>query len=145
MIHLIKKWYPEDDPITEEQVQMLINLLDCDLTEEAFEGFLIVCSRFVTNFGDHRTSELFEIFRTHKPEGRRALLRSLEHLYRWVGGMEGYLKNYPVTIQPPLPAFPQLKIIGIETLEPWLYRVMDSKTVDRMTGELVREQIKNNR
>jgi hypothetical protein len=39
--------------------------------------------------------------------------------------------------------FPQLKIVGIETLEPWLYRVMDSNAVDRLTGELVREQIKN--
>ena len=143
MIELIKKWYPEDDPITEEQGRMLIDVLGDDLTEEAFEGFLVVCSRFVTDFGDHRTSELFHLFRTHKPEGRRALLRSLEHLSRWVGGMDGYLRNYPVTIQPPLPAFPQLKIVGIETLEPYLYRTMDSNSVDRLTGELVRERIKN--
>ena len=89
MIELIKKWYPEDDPITEEQGRMLIDVLGDDLTEEAFEGFLVVCSRFVTDFGDHRTSELFHLFRTHKPEGRRALLRSLEHLSRWVGGWTG--------------------------------------------------------
>jgi len=140
MIELIKKWYQEDDPITEAQAKELIDLLGSELTEAAFEGFLVVCSRFVTNFGDHRTFGLFNIFRTHKPEGRRALVRSLEYMCRWVGGMDGYLRNYPVTIE--LPAFPQLKIVGIETLEPWLYRVMDSNTEDRVTHEPVKLHVK---
>ena len=78
MNHLLTKWHSEDDPLTREQVAVLGDLLDGQFTEKALEGFLIVCSRFVDEFGHHRTQELANIFRTHLPEGKKALIKSLE-------------------------------------------------------------------
>jgi hypothetical protein len=141
MLELLKKWYPEDDPITMDQAETLIRMLGELLTEKAFEGFVIICSRLVDEFGNHRTSELSNVFRTAKPEGKRALVRSLEHVNQWVGGMDAYLRLYPVTIIPPNPAYPQLKILGIETIEPFLYRVMDSDAFVKGTNELTRDYI----
>jgi len=141
MLELLKKWYAEDDPITLDQAKTVMAMLGDLLTEEAFKGFLIVCSRLVDEFGDHRTSELARVFRTDRPEGRRALVRSLEHINRWVGGMDGYERDYPVTIQPPNPAFPQLRILGIETIATELYRVLDSRATVRGTTELTRDYI----
>lgn len=141
MIELLKKWYPEDDPITTDQAETLIQMLGELLTEKAFEGFVITCSRLVDEFGNHRTSELANVFRTAKPAGKRALVRSLEYVNEWVGGMEAYLRLYPVTIIPPNPAYPQLKILGIETIEPCLYRVMDSNAFVKDTNELTKDHI----
>src|SRR5689334_23073080 len=126
MQHLLTKWHPEDDPLTREQYDVLERLVGGLLTETAVEGFLIVCSRFVDEFGNHRTSELERIFHTDRPEGRCALVQSLEHMCRWVNGMEGYQRDYPVQIIPARPAFPQFRILGIETLSPVIYRVLDS-------------------
>lgn len=142
MLDLLKKWYPEDDPITTDQAETLMTMLGDQLTEKAFEGFVIICSRLVDEFGHHRTSELSNVFRTAKPEGQRALVRSLEHINEWVGGMEAYIRLYPVTIKPPNPAFPQLKIRGIETIEPFLYRVMDSNAMVPGTSELTKDYIR---
>jgi hypothetical protein len=64
MIDLLKKWYPEEDPITEAQVEVVSSLLAGMLTESALEGFLIVCSWFVDEVGNHRTDELANIFQT---------------------------------------------------------------------------------
>lgn len=125
----IKQWYPEDDPITCSQIETLLNILDDQpLSEAALEGFLVVCSRMVDTYGNHRTNKLAKVFRTDQPAGKRPLLASLEHINRWVGGMDGYLKHYPVTIIPPRPAFPQFKIIGIEKIADLLYRVIDSQS-----------------
>jgi len=66
VLHLLTKWHLEDDPLTMAQVETLLSLLDGLLTEEALEGFLIVCSRFVDEFGNHRTEELANIFQTHR-------------------------------------------------------------------------------
>jgi len=141
MLDLLKRWYPEDDPITRDQAETLITMLGEQLTEKAFEGFVIICSRLVDEFGNHRTSELANVFRTTNPEGQRALVRSLEHINAWVGGIEAYIRLYPVTTKPPNPAFPQLKILGIDTIEPFLYRVMDSNAVVRGTSELTKDYI----
>ena len=138
MLELLKRWHPEDDPITRNQAETLILMLDGLLTEKALEGFLIICSRLVDEFGSHRTRELSNIFRTHKHEGRRALVRSLEYLNEWVGSMEAYERLYPVTVIPPNPAFPQLKILGIETIETCLYRVVDSNALVRGTSEFTK-------
>jgi hypothetical protein len=138
----LKRWYPEDDPITWDQVETLRRLAGDLLTETALEGFLIVGSRLVDEFGRHRTGELSDIFRTHETEGRRALVRSLEHVNEWVGGMEAYVRLYPVTIIPPNPAFPQLKVLGIDTIADRLYRVMDSNALVRGTGELSKDYIR---
>lgn len=101
MLNLLTKWHPEDDPIIREQYQVLITLVGNLLTEEALEGFLIVCSRFVDEFGGHRTSELERVFRTDLTTGREALVASLEYMKSWVGGMEKYEQDYPVEIIPP--------------------------------------------
>lgn len=133
MRHLLTKWHPEDDPISREQYDVLESIVGDLLTETAVEGFLIVCSRFVDEFGWHRTDELRRVFRTDQAAGRVALVRSLEHMCRWVGGMDGYLRDYPVDTRP---AFPQFKILGVETLGPLLYRVLDStRTVSRSDSE----------
>jgi len=129
MLNLLTKWDSEDDPITRDQVETLVLMLEGLLTEKALEGFLIICSRLVDEFGNHRTEELSRIFKTNKSEGRRALVRSLEHVHEWVGGMAAYKRLYPVTIIPANPAFPQLKIIGIETIADCLFRIMDSNAV----------------
>jgi hypothetical protein len=142
MMHKLTKWYPEDDPVLQAQVETLLFLLDGHLTEAAFEGFLIVCSRFVDEFGGHRTEELANIFRTQRVEGKRALITSLEYLNEWVGGIIAYRQLYPVTIIPPQPAFPQFKIIGIETIESKLYRVVSSNTTVRETKEPMINYIK---
>ena len=130
------KWHPEDDPLSREQYDVLESLVGGLLTEAAVEGFLIVCSRFVDEFGGHRTSELARIFHTDRLEGRQALVRSLEYICRWVGGMAGYERDYPVEIIPARPAFPLFRIVDIETLAPQLYRVFDStRTVTRDNKE----------
>jgi hypothetical protein len=141
MLHLLTKWHSEDDPITRDQAEALIRLLGGILTEKALEGFLIVCSRLVDEFGNHRTEELSSIFRTQRPEGRRALLNSLEYVNDWVGGMEAYERLYPVTVNPSNPAFPQLKIVQIETLEPRLFRLTDSRALVYGTNESIRAYI----
>lgn len=140
-IDLLKKWYPVEDPITEAQVEVVSSLLDGMLTESALEGFLIVCSRFVDEFGNHRTDELANIFQTHRIEGRKALRDSLEYINNWVGGMDAYIRLYPVTIIPPKPAFPQLKIIGIENIASRIYRVLDSKDKVYKTDEPLKNYI----
>ena len=116
-------------------------MLEGLLTEKALEGFLIICSRLVDEFGNHRTEELAKIFKTHKTEGRRALVTSLEYVNEWVGGMDSYLRLYPVTVIPPNPAFPQFKIIGIENIATYLYRAMDSNAVVRGSSESTRAYI----
>ena len=117
-------WQP--DPITDEQVRVLFTLLGGSVSDEELEGFLIVCSRLVDEFGDHRTHELADIFRTSTPEGRDVLRQSLRHMNRWVGGLAGYESRFPVTINPSRPAFPLFKIVGVDRIEPTLFRVIDS-------------------
>ncbi|MGD8592835.1 MAG: hypothetical protein PVF82_08390 [Gammaproteobacteria bacterium] len=141
MLGLLTKWHSEDDPLTREQVDILISLLDGRLTEKALEGFLIVCSRFVDELGHHRTKELANIFRTHSEQGKQSLHRSLEYMQEWVGGMDAYEQKYPVTVIPAKPAFPQFKIIGIEDLSDRLFRVLDSNSKVYPTGECTREFI----
>ena len=55
--------------------------------------------------------------------------------------MEAYERLYPVTVIPPNPAFPQLKILGIETIETCLYRVVDSNALVRGTSEFTKVYI----
>lgn len=137
----ISKWDREDDPITREQVAVLDDILAGQITEEALEGFLIVCSRFVDEFGNHRTGELVKIFKTESRAGKEVLRLSLEHVCRWVGGMEGYITRYPVTIIPPRPAFPLFKIINIHKLADCIYRVLDSKATIWKSQELIKDYV----
>ena len=116
----------QPDPITDEQVRVLFALLGGSVSDEELEGFLIVCSRLVDEFGGHRTHELADIFRTSTPEGRDVLRQSLRYMNRWVGGLAGYESRFPVTIIPARPAFPLFKIVGIDRIAQTLFRVLDS-------------------
>jgi len=137
----ISKWDSEDDPITREQVEVLNDILEGQLTAEALEGFLIICSRLVDEFGNHRTGELVEIFKTESSAGKEVLRASLEYVCRWVGGMKGYADRYPVTIIPPRPAFPLFKIIDIHKLANYIYRVLDSRQTVYKTSELTKDYV----
>lgn len=117
----------EPDPIMDEQVAVLHEILGGPPEPDELEGFLIVCSRLVDEFGNHRTRELANVFRTSTPSGRDVLRESLRYMNRWMGGMAGYESRFPVTIVPPRPAFPLFKIVGIDRLHPQLYRVLDSR------------------
>jgi hypothetical protein len=128
----------EPDPITDDQVRVLFELLDGLVSDEELEGFLIVCSRLVDEFGNHRTRELADVFRTSTPAGREVLRQSLRYMNRWVGGLAGYESRFPVTIIPAMPAFPLFKIVGIDRIAPTLFRVLDSGAAVRGTGEPVR-------
>lgn len=129
-----------DDPIEKEQLAILRRLLADELTEAAKEGFLIVGPRFVDEFGNHRTSELRNVFKTESKNGRRALRLSLERMRDVVGGISGFEERFPVTIIPPRPAFPLFKIVGIETFVQHVYRVFDSAAA-APTRELARDYV----
>jgi hypothetical protein len=132
----------EPDPITDEQVRVLFTLLGSPVLDEELEGFLIVCSRLVDEFGGHRTHELADIFRTSATsEGRDVLRQSLRYMNRWVGGLAGYESRFPVTIIPARPAFPLFKIIGIDRIAQTLFRVLDSHTTVGNPGEPVKQFI----
>jgi hypothetical protein len=132
---LLAKYDKECDPILAQQVAMFDETLGDAIDMEVMDGFLIFCARLVDNFGDHRTAELFAVLETHRFEGRRVLAESLANLSRCVGGIDAYVAHYPVTINPSSPAYPQLRIVGIEALFSFLYRVMDSRATFRGTGE----------
>lgn len=135
----ISEWDKEQDPILQEQVAMLHDMLAGELSRQALEGFIIIAGRLVDTFGNHRTSELAHIFQTDTEVGKAVLRASLEHLNRWVGGYHAYETRYPVTIDQP--AFPLFKIIGIDTLTPCLYRVLDSQKPVYGTTEPMKEYI----
>ena len=67
----------ENDPITVEQVQILSDILGETIEGDLLEGFLIMCSRLVDNYGNHRTIELEYIFQTHRYEGKRCLKKTI--------------------------------------------------------------------
>jgi hypothetical protein len=127
----------EPDPITDEQVRVLFELLGGSVSDEELEGFLVVCSRLVDEFGGHRTRELADVFRTWTPEGRDVLRQSLRYMNHWVGGVAGYESRFPVTIIPARPAFPLFKIVGVDRIASTLFRVLDSHASVRGTGEPV--------
>jgi hypothetical protein len=133
----------EPDPITYEQVRVLYALLGGPASLEELEGFLVICSRLVDEFGGHRTGELADIFRTSTSQGRDVLRQSLRYMNRWVGGLAGYESRFPVTIIPARPAFPLFKIVGIDKIAPTptLFRVLDSHDTAHRTGEPVKQFI----
>lgn len=137
----ISRWDPSDDPVTREQAEYVSSLLDHEVSDKALEGFLMVSPRFVDEFGSHRTPELEIVFRTATPHGKDVLRASLEHVRDWVGGMRRLESRYPVTIVPPRPAFPMLKIVGIERLATHLFRVLHSASTIRATGERVQDHV----
>lgn len=134
-----------NDPITAAQVETLASLLGEEWSEEARDGFLVISGRFVDYTGTDRTDELEMIFRTHLHSGRKALRRSLEKLFSFVGSLHQFEVDYPVLINDPafgsMAVFPQLPILGIQEITSELYRVIDSQARVHGTGELVRDYI----
>lgn len=126
-----------DDPIEIEQMGILREILGEDFTEEVIQGFRIVGPRFVDEFGAVRVDELRTIFMTHTAEGRSSLRRSLEHVHKVLGTFETFEARFPVTVIPPRPIFPLIKILGIETYLSQVYRVLHSGTLIRGTGETI--------
>lgn len=116
-----------DDPIQDEQLQIVEGLLQRNLSASEFEGFLIVNPRFVDRFGGSRIAELGRVYHTDRAEGRKALAQSLTWVATVLGSYEEYAKAYPVTIIPPSPAYPLLPIIGLETVQQEVFRVLDRR------------------
>jgi len=131
----------EEDPIIKEQIEVLYEILGDDIDDEIMQGFLIVCSRLVDNYGNHRTRELEKIFRTNTDDGKDCLKNSLKALSKSLGTYENYAFSYPVSIIPPNPIFPMLKMVGIENITKSVYRALDSKSKIRNSGELVEKYI----
>jgi hypothetical protein len=139
---LIRKWHPEEDPLTREQCATLIDILDdTPLSTRAFEGFLMISGRLVDDVGNHRTGELVNVFRTHLPAGRQSLVLSLEDFANSVGGMERFERDFPVSIIPPIPAFPLIRIRRIDLLAHVVYRLLDSTMIVQSSGLPVVEHI----
>lgn len=130
----------EEDPIHDEQLAILEGLVGRKLSALEYEGFLIVGNRFVDRFGNSRIANLGRTFETHRAEGRAALGSSLSEVARRLGSYQQFAADYPVTIIPPLPAFPLFPILGIEHIRPLVYRILDSRSPAlghiRSTGRL---------
>lgn len=118
------------DPLQDEQLAIVEGLLGRRLSVAEFEGFLIVSSRFVDRFGGTRIADLAKVFRTNLREGREALAASLSQVARNLGSYERYCELYPVTIIPPLPAYPLFRIVGIESIQEFAYRILDGGSRD---------------
>jgi hypothetical protein len=82
------------------------------LSAPEYEGFLIVSNRFVDRFGHSRIDNLAKVFQTDRMAGKAALSASLEKVAKNLESYERFAERYPVTIIPPLPAFPLFPIIG---------------------------------
>src|ERR1700733_15005116 len=85
-------------------------------------------NRFVDRFGFSRIGDLARTFETDRAEGRSALGESLNQVAKTLGSYARFAASFPVTIIPPLPSFPLFPIIGIGTIRPVAYRVLDSRT-----------------
>lgn len=118
----------DTDPLHDEQLAIVDGLLQRQLEPAEYEGFLIVSSRFVDRFGGTRIGGLAQIFRTDLQEGRDALAASLRQVAARIGSYERFAADYPVTIIPPLPAFPLFEIVGIERIRQEVYRTLDSRS-----------------
>jgi hypothetical protein len=128
------------DPLYDEQLAIVEELLRRKLEPSEYEGFLIVSNRFVDRFGATRIGGLARVFETARREGREALAASLRKVAARIGSYERFAADYPVTIIPPLPAYPLFEVVGIETILDVVYRTLDSGSAAishiKATGQL---------
>ena len=68
------------------------------------------------------------IFRTDCRAGRDALAASLRRVARNLGSYQQFSDSYPVTIIPPLPAYPLFEILALETFQDAVFRTLDSRS-----------------
>lgn len=127
------------DPIEVEQLAALRELLREEWSQAAEFGFLLIAPRLVDSFGNHRTMDLARFFKTEIAGGRSVLRRSLETYGSQFRSLADFERRFPVTILPPRPAFPVLRIEGIELLSEQLFRVLDSKAA--ISGEVLKSYI----
>ena len=139
---MLPDWHTtmSDDPIHDEQLSKVEELLGRHLSPAEYEGFLIVGNRFVDRFGSSRIGVLGKIFETHLPEGKDALAFSLSRVAETLGSYDQFAGAYPVTVIPPLPAYPMFPILQIERIRSVVYRILNSESpaLDyvRRTGRL---------
>jgi hypothetical protein len=116
----------DEDEFENEQRDIVGALLERPLTDREVEGFRIVYPRFIDRFGGTRLGELRRIFCTDLPEGKRALAASLVRVADDLGSYDEFVARYPVTVVPPLPAYPLFPILYLESFKPSVYRVLNS-------------------
>ena len=116
-----------------EQLLIVEELAGRSLTPAELEGFRIVYPRFIDRFGGTRLPELQKVFRTHLPAGRAALTASLQCVAERLGSYDEFAAKYPVTIIPPLPAYPLFPILNIATFQTDVYRVLSSTNLRALT------------
>src|ERR1700728_867258 len=102
----------ENDPIHDEQLAAVEELVGRPLSPMEYEGFLIVSNRFVDRFGNSRIDNLAKVFDTHRIEGKKVLAASLEKVAGNLKSYENFAERYPVPVIPPRPAFPLFPIVG---------------------------------
>lgn len=136
------------DPLTAGQIKTLRHLLGDQWSSEARDGFLVVGGRFIDETGTDRTGELENIFQTVLPSGRHALRCSLEALLSFVGSLPQFARDYEVRINDPTlgstPIFPQLPVMEIEYITPFLYRVFHSEAKVHGTNDKTKDYIMRN-
>ena len=116
-----------------EQLEIVEGLVGRALTSAELEGFRIVYPRFIDRFGGTRLPELQHVFRTHLPAGRAALAESLQRVTQSLGSYDDFAARYPVSIIPPLPAYPLFPIVGIASFQRSVYRVFSSTNIPALT------------
>jgi hypothetical protein len=116
-----------------EQLRIVEELVGRSLAPVEHEGFRIVYPRFIDRFGGTRLPELRNVFRSDLPAGRAALAASLRRVAMGLGSYDAFAARYPVTIIPPLPAYPLFPIADIATFQPCVYRVLSSTNLPAMT------------
>lgn len=128
----------ENDPIHDEQLAAVEELVGRPLSPMEYEGFLIVSNRFVDRFGNSRIDNLAKVFDTHRIEGKKVLAASLEKVAGNLKSYENFAERYPVTVIPPRPAFPLFPIVGIENIRAAVYRILDSRSPSVQSIKAVR-------
>ncbi len=103
----------DNDPLTREQVAVVYEMLDGQMSENALEA------SSSSHLDSSTSSAAIGLPNSREFSGRTQSTASgtpgeLRNVCRWVGGMIGYENRYPVTIDPSRPAFPLFKIVGID-------------------------------
>ena len=122
-----------EDEFEREQVNILVGLLRRPLSERELEGFRILYPRFIDRYGGSRLGDLQRIFCTDLPAGQEALSASLHKVADDLGSYDEFAAAYPVTIVPPLPAYPLFPVLHLPSFQPTVYRVMNRRNRTTLT------------
>ena len=117
----------------QEQLDIVTALLGRPLSGRELEGFRILYPRFIDRYGGTRLADLQRIFCTDAREGKEALAASLRKVADDLGSYDEFAAAYPVTIVPPLPAYPLFPILHLSSFRPTVYRVLNRSNRDLLT------------